>query len=156
MTKAILLVDDDENDVFFMKKALQKLKVVHPLRVASDGEEAIDYFQGTERYANRAEFPLPHLVLLDLKLPRLRGLDVLKWIRQKPDREVIVIVLSSSSNQADIAEAYELGANAYMTKPGSFDLLVEAIRAVTDFWLNQNLSLERAVAKSMIQAPRSV
>jgi len=148
MTKTILLVEDDENDAFFLAKALQKLNIENPLRVASDGEQAIQYFRGTERFANRTEFPLPHLVLLDLKLPRLRGLDVLKWIRQTADRQVIVIVLSSSKNQADIAEAYELGANAYLAKPGSFDQLVETIRAVNDFWLNHNLSLEEVVGEN--------
>jgi DNA-binding response OmpR family regulator len=140
MTKTILLVEDDENDVFFFTKALKKLNIENALRVASDGQQALDYFQGREQFANRVEFPLPDLVLLDLKLPRLRGLDVLKWIRQSSGSNVVVIVLSSSKNQTDIAEAYQLGANAYLAKPGSFDLLVETIRAVTDFWLNHNLS----------------
>ena len=148
MTNTILLVEDDENDVFFFTKALKKINIDTPLQVARDGQQALDYFEGAEKFANRADFPLPNLVLLDLKLPRLRGLDVLKWIRQSHSRTVIVIILSSSKNQADIAEAYDLGANAYLAKPGSFDLLVEVIRAINDFWIKHNLSREAGVDKN--------
>src|SRR6185503_19421880 len=113
MTSAILLVEDEENDVFFMQEAMKKAGVLNPIRVASDGQQAIDYFKGAGKLADREEFPLPCLVLLDLKLPYVMGLDVLKWIRQQPEAPAIVIILSSSREEEDIATSYRLGANGY-------------------------------------------
>ncbi len=140
MTKPILLVEDDENDVFFLTKALKKLGIENPLRVASDGQQALDYVEGREKFSNRDEFPLPYLILLDLKLPQVKGLDVLKRVRQLADRSLIVVILSSSKNETDIAEAYRLGANAYLSKPANFEGLVEVVRAINDFWLKHNLT----------------
>lgn len=138
MTRTILLVDDDENDVFFMQQAMQKAGVLNPIRVASNGQEAIDYFKGTGKFANRGEFSLPGLVLLDLKLPRVMGLDVLKWIRQQPEVAAIVIIFSSSNEEADIATAYRLGANGYLVKPSDVSQLAAMVKSVKDFWLTQN------------------
>ena len=139
MTKSILLVEDEENDVFFFKKALKKLGVENPLQVACDGQRALDYIEGEGKFANRDEFPLPYLVLLDLKLPQVKGLDVLKRIRELFDQGLVVVVLSSSKNDTDISEAYRLGANAYLSKPANFEGLVETVRAINDFWLKSNL-----------------
>ena len=116
-------MEDDENDVFFMQQAMQKAGVLNPIRVVSNGQEVIDYFKGTGKFANREEFPLPCLVLLDLKLPRVMGLDVLKWIRQQPEVTAIVVIFSSSNEEADIAMAYRLGANAYLVKPSDVSQL---------------------------------
>ena len=103
MARTVLLVEDEPNDVFFIQQAMKKAGVVNPIRVASDGQQAIDYFEGAGKFANREEFPLPCLVLLDLKLPYVMGLDVLKWIRQQPGLPVVVVILSSSKEEEDIA-----------------------------------------------------
>jgi len=138
MTSAILLVEDEENDVFFMQEALKKAGVLNPIRVASDGQQAIDYFKGAGKFANRQEFPLPCLVMLDLKLPYVMGLDVLKWIRQQPEISAIVIILSSSKAEVDISTAYRLGANAYLFKPSDRSKLQVIAKSIKDFWLTQN------------------
>jgi CheY-like chemotaxis protein len=158
MTGTILLVEDDENDVFLMQRALNKAAVLNPVHVANDGQEAINYFEGAGRFANRKEFPLPCLVLLDLKLPYVMGLDVLKWIRQRPELATIVIVLSSSAAKADIATAYRLGANGFLVKPTGANQLLDMVKAIKDFWLTQNtpppaLPVQQAVAAGFNCAP---
>jgi two-component system response regulator len=139
MTRTILLVEDDENDVFLLTRAFKKAGIENPLRVASDGQQAIDYIEGVGAFSNREEFPLPYLILLDLKLPKVKGLEVLKRVRESSDRWIVVI-LSSSKNDTDIAEAYRLGANAYLSKPAHFEGLVELVQAIQVFWLKHNLS----------------
>src|SRR5437870_5276522 len=134
MRRTILLVEDDENDLFFMQQAMQKAGVTNPIRVASDGQQAIDYFRGTGKFANREEFPLPCLVLLDLKLPHVMGLDVLKWIRQQPGVAAIVVILSASREEADIATAYRLGANGYLVKPPDVAQLTDMAKSIKEFW----------------------
>src|SRR6476659_6302836 len=111
--KAILQVEDDANDIYFLKHAMDKLKVANPLRVVTDGQQAIDYLKGVGKFADREQFPLPDLVLLDLKLPYVMGLDVLKWIRQESGLELVVLLLTASAEEVDIAAAYRLGANAF-------------------------------------------
>ena len=138
MTGTILLVEDDENDVFFMQQAMKTAGVLNPIRVASDGRQAIDYFKGTGKFVDREEFPLPYLVLLDLKLPHMMGLDVLKWIRQESEVSAIVVVLTSSKEEADIATAYRLGANGYLVKPPDVNQLTDMAKSIKDFWLTQN------------------
>jgi two-component system response regulator len=135
----ILLVEDDENDVFFFQRAVNKTRMTHPLQVAHDGQEAIDYLSGAGRFAERAKFPLPGLILLDLKLPFVMGLDVLKWIRDQSELTPIVIILSSSSAEEDVARAYQLGANAYLVKSADVSKLEHMVRAINDFWLTQNV-----------------
>jgi CheY-like chemotaxis protein len=136
--RTILLVDDEPNDVFFMQTAMKKAGVVNPIQVASDGQQAIDYFKGADKFANREEFPLPFLVLLDLKLPYVMGLEVLKWIRQQPELPVIVVILSSSKDEEDIATAYRLGANGFLVKPPDVGKLLDMAKSIKDFWLTQN------------------
>ena len=138
MTGTILLVEDEEGDVFFLRQSMQKAGVLNPLQVASDGQQAIDYFKGVGKFADREEFPLPCLVLLDLKLPRVMGLDVLKWIREQPEVATIVVILTSSQEQADIATAYRLGANGYLVKPHDLSQLMDMAKSIKDFWLTQN------------------
>ncbi len=140
MNKLILIVEDDENDVTFVKMAMKKAGVTNPVQIVTDGQQALDYFQGTEKYADRSEFPLPYLVLLDLKLPFVMGLDVLAWIREQPQlKSTIVIVLTSSRHTEDIGMAYQLGANAYLVKPAHLDALAGLMRTLKDFWLTQNV-----------------
>ncbi|HXJ73102.1 MAG TPA: response regulator [Candidatus Dormibacteraeota bacterium] len=138
ITKPILLVEDDENDVFFFQRAVTKAGLMNPIQVARNGQEAIDYLRGVGKFAERAEFSLPVLILLDLKLPFVMGLDVLKWIRQESGLAPVVVILSSSREDADIAAAYRLGANAYLVKPAEVSKLHDIVRAISDFWLTQN------------------
>jgi two-component system response regulator len=139
MNKTILVVEDDDNDLMFLKMAMKKAGVTNPIQVAKDGQEVLDYFQGSDKFADRSEFPFPYLVLLDLKLPYVMGLDVLAWIRAQPQFEsTIVIVLTSSRHTHDIRTAYELGANAYLVKPADLNALERMVGALKDFWVGQN------------------
>ncbi len=139
MTLAILLVDDDENDVLIMMMALQKVGLTCSICVARDGREAQEYLCGTGKFADRSAYPLPYLILLDLKLPRVMGLEVLKWLRERPEFDsTIVLVLSSSPMPEDIQTAYHLGANAYLVKPSGLDKLQVMAQAIKDFWYIQN------------------
>jgi CheY-like chemotaxis protein len=126
------------NDVFFLQRTMRKAGVANPIQVAGDGQQAIDYLSGAGQFADRQTFPLPCLVLLDLKVPRLMGLDVLKWIRQQPGTALVVIVLTASAEHSDIAAAYRLGANAFLTKPSESSKLEEMVKALKDFWLAHN------------------
>ena len=114
--KTILQVEDDPNDVFFLQHAMKKAGLTNPIQVAQDGQEAIDYLKGIGKFADREKFPLPCLILLDLKLPLIMGLDVLKWIRIQPTA-LVVVMLTASGEDADIAMAYHLGANGFLVKP---------------------------------------
>ena len=134
----ILYVEDEENDVIFMRSAWKKVGLLNPLHVVTDGEQAVAYLSGEGKYANRDEHPLPCLVLLDLKLPKLHGLEVLKWIRKQPSIHLLpVIVLSSSNTRKDVCTAYELHVNAYLTKPARTQDLVQMIASLKDFWLER-------------------
>src|SRR5581483_4834593 len=99
--KPILQVEDDQNDVFFLQKAMKKAGVENPIQVACDGQQAIDYLQGAGKFADRLQFPLPCLMLLDLKLPHVMGLDVLKWIRQQPGPALTVLMLTASGRSEE-------------------------------------------------------
>ena len=136
--KTILQVEDDPNDVFLLKHAMKKAQMANPMQVASDGQEAIDYLSGAGKFADREQYPLPGLVLLDLKLPFVMGLDVLKWIRKQPNAGPVVIILTASAEDEDIASAYRLGANAFLTKPSEANKLQEIVKAIKDFWLTHN------------------
>src|SRR5436190_17704060 len=139
MTRAILLVDDDENDVLIMTMALRKAGLSCIICVARDGREAQEYLSGTGEFADRSAYPLPYLILMDLKLPRVMGLEVLKWLREKPEFDsTIVLVLSSSHMSEDISAAYHLRANAYLVKPSGLDKLQLMAEAIRDFWYIQN------------------
>src|SRR4051794_11741759 len=109
----ILLVEDRDDDVVLIRKAFEKAGLTNPFQVARDGVEAISYLSGEGKFANREEFPLPWLVLLDLKMPRVGGFEVLRWIRSQPTlSRMIVLVLTSSEYIKDVQEAYKLGANS--------------------------------------------
>ena len=121
----------------------------YSLRVVRDGEEAIAYLSGQAAYADRDRYPLPALVLLDLKMPRKSGLEVLSWLRKQPNlRHLIVVFLTSSNNAEDVRLAYEAGANSYLVKPVEFTEMVEMIRNAGIYWLefNQRLPLLAAAA----------
>jgi two-component system response regulator len=141
MTREILLVDDDENDVLIMTMALKKVGMACSIHVVRDGREAQEYLSGTGKFADRGAYPLPYLILMDLKLPRVMGLEVLKWLRERPEFDsTIVLVLSSSPMPGDIQEAYHLRANGYLVKPSGLDKLQVMAQAIHDFWYTQNQS----------------
>ncbi len=135
----ILLVEDDPNDVFLMKRAMKGATIVNPLKVAGDGQEAIDYLAGAGQFANRSEFPIPSLVFLDLKLPYKNGFEVLEWIRNQPSlSSTLVIVLTSSSEERDIKETYRLGARSFLVKPPTQTMLLDLMAALKDYWMTHN------------------
>ncbi|MGQ4648304.1 response regulator [Lyngbya aestuarii] len=135
----ILLVEDDENDVFLIKRAFRLQNSSHSLQVVQDGEIALNYLKGEEQYENRELYPLPSLILLDLKLPRLSGLEVLQWIRQQVDlKRMLVVVLTASREAPDVNRAYDLGANSYLVKPVDFQTFLEMVRTLDAYWLMFN------------------
>jgi CheY-like chemotaxis protein len=135
----ILYAEDEENDVFFLQLAFRDAGVTNPLQVVNNGQQAIDYLSGIGAYADRDKHPLPRLVLLDMKMPAKSGLEVLKWIRTTPAFSTLpVIMLTSSSTDADIHRAYIQGANGYLAKPGNPDQMLKMVIAIKDFWLLQN------------------
>ncbi len=137
--RTILLVEDERNDVFFLEYAFQAAGISNPLQVVEDGQEAVNYLAGSGKYANRAHYPLPCLVLLDLKLPVKMGLDILRWIRQQPSLQtLLVVVLSSSRDPHDIDDAYRLGARSYLVKPLSMSERLEIAKAIKYYWLGLN------------------
>ncbi|HZQ45776.1 MAG TPA: response regulator, partial [Verrucomicrobiae bacterium] len=139
MNKTVLLVEDFENDIILMRRFWKKEGVKNQLHVVTDGRQALDYLAGKGPFSDREQFPLPCLVLLDLKLPHVMGLDVLAWIRtQSPFETLPVLILSTSSLGSDIDQAYRLGANAYLVKPADVAKLAELVRLIRDFWLGAN------------------
>ncbi len=136
----LLIAEDEPDDIFFVKRAIAKAGIPNPVHVVEDGQKLMDYLSGAGQYADRVKFPTPMLLLLDLKLPCVSGLDVLKWIRQKSDIPWLpVIVLSSSTLPADVAEAYTSGANSYVLKPGDPELLTGVMRDFAAWWLTRNV-----------------
>lgn len=145
--KTILQVEDDPNDVFLLEHAMTQAGVTNPIQVATDGQQAIDYLQGVGKYGDRESFPLPCLVLLDLKLPYVMGLSVLKWIRQQPGVPLVVVMLTASAEDEDVATAYRLGANAFLTKPSQASKLVDMAKAIKSFWLTHNTLPQKSHAE---------
>jgi two-component system, response regulator len=137
--KIILLVDDNEHDVFLTRRALEKGGITHDVVVADDGQEALDYLFGTGRHQGRDLIRMPAVIFLDLKMPRVGGFEVLKQIRANPrTRSLPVVILTASREEKDIQRSYEDGCNAYVTKPVDFDRFAEAARQLGSFWLLWN------------------
>lgn len=132
----ILLAEDDEDHVLLIRRAFKQARLVNPLCVVRNGEEAIAYLEGKGLYANRAEYPLPSLLLLDLKMPRKNGFEVLEWIRAHPRLAPLrVIVLTTSDDRQDVNLAYQLGANSFLRKPTDFVEFVKVVQALQGYWL---------------------
>src|ERR1043166_8865305 len=120
----MLVAEDREEDVEILKLAFEKAQVNVPLHFVSNGEEVIEYLKGEGRFSNRDEYPLPKVLLLDLKMPVLSGFEVLEWLRLQPSlRRLLVVVFSSSDLPEDVNRAFELGANSYVVKPIDFNKL---------------------------------
>jgi CheY-like chemotaxis protein len=137
--KVILLVEDNPSDVGLTKRAFEKHRIGNELVVVEDGQEALDYLFGTGAYAGRDIKAFPSVVLLDLKLPKVDGLEVLKRIRAHDlTRRLPVVVLTSSREEQDVAMSYDLGANSYIRKPVDFQQFAEAVRTLGLYWLVLN------------------
>jgi CheY-like chemotaxis protein len=135
----ILLVDDDENDVLLIQRAFQKAGLQRSLKTASNGEEAIEYLSGQGQHADRERYPMPFLVLLDLRMPGTDGFEVLRWVRSAAElKRLLVVVLTSSNLQSDVDRAYELGANSYLVKPVAFQEMVNLVQRFEVYWSEIN------------------
>lgn len=141
MTQApILLVDDDENDLFLLKYALNQAGVTLPLVELGNGQQALDYLFGKGAFTDRRQHPLPAFLLLDLKLPIKSGFEVLRELREDPRfKRLVVIVLSASGQQHDVARAYDLGANSYIVKPSGIDDLRRLAERLRAWWVELNV-----------------
>ena len=141
MEKTILLVEDNKDDEDLTLRALRKANIANEVFVARDGQEALDFLFSTGKHAGRDPQALPAVVLLDLKLPKLNGIDVLHRLRADPRTRLIpVVVLTSSSEDEDMMRSYESGANSYVRKPVEFAAFAEAVTQLGIYWmlLNQN------------------
>lgn len=137
--KRILLVEDNPDDVALALRAFQKNKIANEVKVIGDGEEALDYLLSRGTYADKDAEPLPEVLLLDLKLPKVEGLEVLKQIRaHKRTRLLPVVILTSSREERDLVAGYSLGANSYIQKPVDYSQFTEAIRQLGMYWLVLN------------------
>jgi CheY-like chemotaxis protein len=150
----ILIVEDREDDILLIRRSLQRSGVINPIQVVRNGEEAISYLIGEAKFASREEYPLPALMLLDLKMPRTDGFQVLSWIRQQPALKALrVIVLTSSEDIRDVNRAYELGANSFLVKPMEFENFVGMSKFLNEYWLrtDQAPSLSRPPNQNISQ-----
>ena len=137
--KTILLIEDNPSDIELTQRALEKGHILNKLVVASDGQEALDYLFGTGAYAGRDASDFPALTLLDLKLPKVSGLDVLRRIRTEAlTRRMPVVILTSSREEQDVAASYDLGVNSYIRKPVDFEHFVQSVAQLGLYWLVLN------------------
>jgi len=132
----ILLAEDREDDILLIRRAFKQGGINNPLHVVRDGEQAVAYLKGEGRFFNREEYPVPDLLLLDLKMPRMDGFEVLRWIRKQPGLSSLrVVMLTSSEDIRDVNVAYRMGANSFMVKPMDFENVVELGKVLRDYWL---------------------
>jgi CheY-like chemotaxis protein len=138
-TTKVLVAEDDPMAVVLLKRAFATTRTITTFRFVTDGQEAIDYLSGTNQYADRDEYPLPDLMLLDIRMPRLDGFEVLDWLRKQPGlKRLPVTMFSTSDMQRDIDRAYELGANSFLVKPQQPDSMSELVRRFEEYWLDLN------------------
>jgi CheY-like chemotaxis protein len=148
--RVILLVEDDPDDALLIQRAFQKAGFHNTLNVVPDGRQAVAYLSGVGVFANREKFPLPFLILLDLRMAGLDGFDVLRWIRADPGlNRLLVVVLTSSNLQADVDRAYELGANSYLVKPLEFDEMTHLLQRFEIYWTEINRTPSAPVSESI-------
>lgn len=146
---SVIVVEDDENEVFLLKRAFQQAHIKNPVLLFRDGQEVIDYLSrpGTDGGKQISDAP-PALMLLDLKMPRKNGLEVIEWLRAQPVlKRLVVVMMSSSDNASDLNRAYDLGCNSYLIKPMSFDGLVEMVTLLDSYWLRANRKAPSAIAR---------
>lgn len=139
--ETILVADDDDASHLILHRAFRKANSNRLLKVVLDGEQAIRYLDGSGIYADRVEYPLPVLLLLDLKMPRKSGLEVLKWVRQHPEfKRLIVVIFTTSDEPMDINRSYDLGANSYLVKTPMYPAFTELVQSLDTYWLTHNRS----------------
>ena len=136
----ILLAEDNEEDAELFRNAVKRAGIKSRLFHVKDGREAVDYLEGAGQYADRLAFPFPQVLISDLKMPRMNGLELLRWLQQHPHCSLIpAILLSSSKIKRDVESAYQFGANTFFEKPSSFVELVELIQTLHSYWLRSEL-----------------
>jgi len=138
-SRPVLVAEDSDDDYFLLTRAFQKANFINPVFRVENGQEVIRYLSGEGRYADRMLYPFPYVLLLDLKMPVMHGLDVLAWTRQQDaTRRLPVVVVSSSLQPTDIRESYDKGANGFVTKSTTIAGLVDVVEAIHAFWLKVN------------------
>ncbi|SRR6266851_1696387 len=137
--KTILLVEDDSGDAELLIRAFKKAGVQNPIRHLDNGDAALFYLTGSDSYMDRVRNPLPALILLDLKLPGMSGLELLRWLRQQKElRRIPVLILTSETDARYMDAAYDAGANSYLLKSPSPDEIERVVNLITNYWLNLN------------------
>jgi CheY-like chemotaxis protein len=138
----LMLIEDDPADVRLIQRAFNTLPEAIPIMRLTNGDEAVAYFSGDTPFENRAAYPIPSLVLLDIKLPRRSGFEVLEWLRRQPSglKRLPVIMLTSSRHSADINRAYDLGANSYLAKPETGSKLQQLVAVILTYWMKLNVA----------------
>lgn len=140
-TAIILLVEDEETDIELTLDAFREWRLANEVKVVRSGEEALDYLFGRGSYADRSTHPLPDIILLDLKLPGIGGIEVLKAIKQAPIiKRIPVIILTSSREEGDRIAGYDEGVNSYLVKPISFASFLDTVKSIYDYWLTLNVN----------------
>jgi CheY-like chemotaxis protein len=139
-THTILLVEDNPVDILLMQRAFRNETLANTaLQIVRDGDAAVFYLEGDGEYSDRARYPLPAIILLDLKLPRRSGHEVLGWLKNHPSlKRLPVVILTSSRQTVDVDRAYDLGVNSYLVKPIGFASLLEMMKSFSEYWLNQS------------------
>lgn len=131
----ILVAEDNEDDIFILQATLKRVGIRNPVQFCRTGQEVVEYLRGEGAFVDRSQFPIPRLLLLDLKMPVMSGLDVLRWMRENPKFAIKpTIVLTSSRHEVDVNSAYELGANAYLVKPGRLEDFEQVLQLMEKFW----------------------
>lgn len=142
--KTILLVEDNQQDELLTIRALKKNNIMNRVDVVRDGQEALDYIFRQGKYSNLKDSPLPQFVLLDLKLPKIDGIEVLRAIRNRPEtKRLPVVILTTSNEEKDVFAGYDLGANSYVLKPVDFDKFMVAVNNLGMYWLVLNQGPEK-------------
>ena len=140
----ILLVEDNNMDVILTLDAFREAKLKNKINVARNGQEALDYLFGRDKFSNRNEYPMPALILLDLKMPGIDGFEVLRQIKNTEFlKRIPVVILTSSKDEGDRALSYDIGANSYLLKPVSFDGFTEVVKKIDDYWFSLNIGAPR-------------
>ena len=150
---AILVVEDDEEDILLLRRAFRNARIANPVIEVRDGQAAIQYLSGEGAYADRTRYPIPFLILLDLRLPKLSGFEVIAWMRDQPQlANLVVVVLTASDHVPDVNKARDLGANSYLVKPGNFEELVEMVKRIKGRWLLLDRLPECTVSRESTRA----
>src|SRR5258708_4174419 len=137
----ILLVEDESADALLIERAFKAAGIENPIHFARDGDKALAYLEGINEYQDREEHPLPILILLDLKLPGMMGLQLLQWMRTRRDLRLLpVVVLTNSADDVNVRSAYEAGANSYLLKPADRNEITRVINIIQQYWLDNNVS----------------